>query len=223
MMIPDNELKQIEASLNLWRTPNEFAQIIYALHDRVPSHKVWGPKLKFLREGVNAADFSRTLGCEHVRLVKEAPQRPDFEIRSGGMVKGYQLTEALEVDRKRNDEDWESNVIELDPAAAWAVRAAMVPGQLRKAVKNKLGKYPPNSCSLAVYLNIGTYGLRQKEIEADFHDATALSKDEFTEVWVFWGLNYYLLWQEGKHSSRVVRSQIDFDNLAGSSFAALFG
>ena len=226
MTIPASELNEIEASLNQWRTPTESSEIVEALLHRVPSKILWGPKFRFLRESINAADFSLALGGEHVRLVEKAREHPDFEIRSGGIVRGY-VTEAQTVGRRRGSEDWESNVIEFDPVENWIARAAMVPGQLRKAVKNKVGRYTPNTSALAVYLNIGTYGEGQKEIVADFHDATALAKDEFTEVWVFWGGNFYLLWRDGKHSSRVVQAHMqndDADNSTpGAAYEALFG
>lgn len=208
--VPKHELKAIEASLREWRNPVEFGSIAHELNERMPNKQFQRqPGLQFFREAVNAADFAKALGCELVRLCEG--NWPDFEISKAGVVKGYELIEAMEKDRKRGEEDWDSNEIELVPVSEWRKAAAMIPGELRKAVEKKVNKnYSPNKSGLAVYLSItGTYGPRQKEIEADFHAATELAKDKFNEVWIAWGIRHYLLWRNGKASREIFQAPLN--------------
>lgn len=209
--VPKNELKVIEASLREWRNPVKFGSIAHELNERMPNKQFQRqPGLQFFREAVNAADFAMALGCDLVRLGEE-DQSPDFEISKAGVVKGYELTEAMEEGRRRGDEDWDSNEIELVPVGEWHKAAEMIPSQLRAAVKRKVKKdYPPNEFGLVIYLSItGTYGLRQTEIEANFHAATELAKDKFNEVWIAWGIKHYLLWRNGNASREIFQAPLN--------------
>ena len=193
-----------------WMNPSEFGSIVHGLNERMPNKQFQRqPGLQFFREAMNAADFAKALGCELVRLCEG--NWPDFETSKDGVVKGYELIEAMEKDRKRGDEDWNSNKVEFVPVGEWHKAAAMIPDELRKAVAKKIHKnYSSNKSGLAIYLNVGsTFGLHQAELEADFHGATELAKDIFNEVWVFWGNKHYLLWQSGNASRDVFQAHLN--------------
>jgi hypothetical protein len=201
--VSKNELKEIEASLREWHKPVDFGRIADLLSERMPDNQFKRqPGLSFFREAIIAADFAKALNCEFVRLCDGS--RPDFATCKNGIENAFELVEAMEKDRKRGNEDW--TVIRPIPLCEWHKAAEMIPRQLREMVKKKVGKkYPSREFGLMIYLNICTFGLRQKEVEADFHAATELAKDQFNEVWIAWGMKHYLLWRDGRTSSEVIQ------------------
>lgn len=205
--VSKNELKEVEASLREWHKLVDFGKITNRLSEMMPNNQFkTQPGLSFFREAIIAADFAKALNCEFVRLCDGS--RPDFATRKSGIEKAFELVEAMEEGRKRGNEDW--TVIKPMPLCEWHEAAEMIPRQLREMVKKKVGKkYPSREFGLMIYLNISTFGLRQKEVEADFHAATELAKDQFNEVWIAWGMKHYLLWCDGRTSSEVIQAPIN--------------
>jgi hypothetical protein len=54
---------------------------------------------------------------------------------------------------------------------------------------------------LLIYLNIAEYGTMQKKIEGAMADATTVAKDAFSQVWVLWKSQLYLVWNNGERAT----------------------
>ena len=214
--VPKNELKAIEVSLRKWLNPVEFGSIVNRLNERMPNKQFQRQAgLQFFREAINAADFAKAIDCELVRLC--AGNWPDFETCKGGIKKGYELMEVMEKDRKRGDEDWDSNKVEFVPVGRWHKEAEMIPRELRKAVAKKVAKnYSSNMSGLVIYLNLGSFNTHELESRtvSDFHHATELAKNKFKEIWIAWVGKHYLLWSDGEASDKVFPATLNLQATA---------
>ena len=79
----------------------------------------------------------------------------------------------------------------MDPYENWVRRANAIPTALADGIKKKKGKLYPQSTELFVYLNIGEYGIRQKEIEAVIRALLAEPVVPFAAIHVRWKEKIY--------------------------------
>lgn len=161
--------------------------------------------LAFVRDAWIGSRFAQARGADAVRLWPG--DRPDCELTFQGRRELFEIVEADQPGRQRSAEyreliqraeRGEPPAIEEDPVENWFARAANGPQMLEHAAKSKAAKgYDPN-VSLLIYLNLGEYAVRQREIEEAMQPCTASAKDIFREVWVLWRGAAYPLWQRGE-------------------------
>ena len=199
-------------SLCKWQSPADFIAMVDELMSRMGGYQFFAhTKAASERDAWVAAKLASSLSGEAVRLGPD--EWPDFEIRGEGRVRQYEITEADIPGRRRGDEykaagragssQWEMDLVEN-----WVARAMQAPGAIRQDAIGKANKGYPPSARLVIYLNIGEYGVRQKEIEAAMAESTSPAKDAFHEVWVLWKTQLYLLWNEGVQRTLIVRLQL---------------
>lgn len=211
MMLARGELESYKATLSEWRSPEEFIRIVDDLMGKVGGLQFFtDTRIGFGRDAWVAAKLSSAFHPEAVRL---GPDRwPDCETCTRGHVEQYEITEADVPGRKRGDEyktaagrSPDAPKLESDPVENWVVRADQVPAALEVAAELKAKKGYPKSARLVIYLNIGEYGIRQKEIEAAMAASTASAKDAFSQVWVLWKRRMYLVWNDAERTALVVQ------------------
>jgi len=180
--------------LAAWREPAAMAQYVDAVNDHMGSKDFFNQAgVEFLRDAWAAAEFAGKRGARQVRLV--AGQWPDFELRLDGRVEQFECVEADTPGRRRGDEYRDGELaVEDDPVEDWCDRAAKVPEAIRAAVGKKLTKHYDGKVQLLIYLNINEFGIRQKEIESAFPEATAKAKDQFGAIWILWKARVYRPW-----------------------------
>jgi hypothetical protein len=202
------ELKESELTLREWMSPQDFKKLSEHYRQQVMSGKLFkSPGHQFLFEAWTACEFTGLIACDAVRLFDD--RWPDFQTRTGNIIKGYEVAEVLEPGRTRGDENWNSDSVIPDPVEDWYKRAEMIPPALRDVVAKKVAKnYPPKKAALLIYLNIHEWGVRQTEIEADLHDATKLAKASFTDIWLLWKHKLYHLWKDGESATGVFQKQL---------------
>ncbi len=160
----------------------------------------------FITEAKAAGQFAGIKGADAVRLVPDRERWPDFELHFEDRREPWEFTEADLPERRRGDEyrqraeriaagglAWDD-----DPVEKWAERAERIPTILEQRCAAKAAMGYSGAAALLVYLNIGEYGIRQREIETSFQKATAVAKDAFTSVWVLWKARAYHVWQHGR-------------------------
>lgn len=206
------DLLEAKVSLQQWLSPQEFCRKAEQYRNAIPSGSLFkSPGHQFLFEAWTACEFVGLTNCDHLRLTND--DWPDLQICYGGVVKGYEIAEVLEPGRKRGAEDWSNDSVISDNEANWHRRAALIPRALRAGTASKVAKhYPRNMAALLIYLNIHEWGVKQREIEADLHDATALAKDDFTDVWVLWKHKLYHVWQDGQYSTVTYEKKLTLED-----------
>ncbi len=206
------ELKQAEASLRQWMSPDEFSRRSETYRARViPGTLFHQPGYQFLFEAWTACHFINLVPCDAVRLFDG--NWPDFQTRQRDIIKGYEVAEVIDPNRRRGAENWNAESVIPDPEEDWHKRAALILPTLRAVIAKKVGKhYPANEAALLLYLNIDEWGVRQRELEADFHAATQLAKDKFTDVWLLWKVRLYHLWQNGEKATGVFQRQLSVED-----------
>ncbi|MGB3489530.1 MAG: hypothetical protein WBA37_11210 [Xanthobacteraceae bacterium] len=99
---------------------------------------------------------------------------------------GAEVTETIEPGRKRRLENWKPGEWRGDPGSEWNRRAELIPVALANSLtKKKAIKYPSDT-ELFIYLNIGEYGIRQREIEDEIKRQLAASAGPFCQIYVLW-------------------------------------
>jgi hypothetical protein len=191
------ELEEWKAWFSQWQAPAEFAQHVDELRCKAgPSQFFNDPHIAFGRDAFVAAKTATALAVDAVRLCPDT--WPDFELRFGGDVRQYEVREADVEDRRRGDEyKATSSEPQFDD---WAARVCRVPTALRRAAAAKASKHYPKSAGLVIYLNIGDYGWKRKEIEAVLHGETSAAKDAFRDVWVLWDGRLYWVWDQSERA-----------------------
>lgn len=185
--------------------PDAMLDLVEELRAILRGHMMVQSGLTFVREAWVASRFAQARGADAVRIWPK--DRPDCELTLGGRRELFEIVEADQPGRKRSTEYKERMqkaergelvVVECDPVEEWIARAANGPKMLRDAAAKKANKDYEPGISLLIYLNLGEYGIRQKEIEAAMRPATACAKDAFLEVWVLWEGGAYLVWRLGE-------------------------
>jgi hypothetical protein len=192
--------------LSSWHSPDEVAAYVEAVGDAVgPANFLSQPGTQFLRDAWAAAQFGRHQCSDQVRLVPEAEQWPDFEVRANGWAEKFECVEADLPGRRRGDEyraaerraaAGESTVVH-DPVEDWHLRAEQALPAVSAAVNLKLAKNYARGASLLVHLNIDEWGVQQNKIEAGLAAAVAPGLPHFVAVWVLWKARLYGPWKSG--------------------------
>lgn len=192
------EIADLQSRLTTWLPPEEILRLV----GRIGSLAYFCQSgLAFLRDAWIGAEFAKIRQLELVRLVSDI--YPDFEILSGGGIERFEAVEADDPERRRGDEYRDSSDhAQCDPIDSWIARAEQTPLWLAAACQKKANKRYGARANLVVYLNVGEYGIRQREIESCFPSATASVKGSFDAVWVLWKSKAYLVWQSGEQPRR---------------------
>ena len=61
-----------------------------------------------------------------------------------------------------------------------------IPAVLAERASKKAAKGYSGAAGLLIYLNINEFGIREREVEASFLDATAPAIKSFDAVWILW-------------------------------------
>jgi len=216
-----HEIKQHRAWFQEWRDSSEMLEYANCLMDdmasdtpgefgNISAHLFNQTGVGFIHEAWAAATFAGYRNADKVRLAREDP--PDFQLCTADGIENWELTEALDANRRRGAEYSESAAraargeddLELDPIENWHARARQIPIRLKECATKKAAKnYSPDT-RLLIYLNIDDgFGTRQKEVEECMADSTKPAKNDFAEVWGLWKHQTYPLWQYGKpHAGR---------------------
>jgi hypothetical protein len=175
-----------------WRSPNEaldqldlIMSTIRSDHSFQRSAFVTHREAKQLREIWVLAKCAGLMKIPRIKLSVEDP--PDGYFCRENEVVPAEVLEVLEPGRKRNLE-FRPNApeIAMDPVENWVRRANAIPGALEEGIRKKKAKTYPASTELFIYLNIGEYGIRQKEIEKSIRALLAEPVLPFGAIHVRW-------------------------------------
>jgi hypothetical protein len=175
-----------------WRSPKESLEELDLINRTVRSDYsfqnsafVTHRDAKPLREIWVLAKCAGLMNIPKIKLSVEDP--PDGYISRGEDAVPAEVLEILEPGRKRNVEFGpDAPEISMDPVENWVRRANAIPGALKEGIQKKKGKTYPHSTELFVYLNIGEYGIRQKEIEGHIRLLLAEPVTPFGAIYVRW-------------------------------------
>jgi len=188
--------------MSQWRPPGDMNEYVHELMNSVGSKALFNKSgTTFILEAWIAGHFANVVGATTVRLIDD--QWPDFELRLNENLIRFETTEADVPGRKRGDEYRQSPQMMEDPVEDWIARAEAVPGALKTAVRKKKAKLYSKHENLLIYLNIGEYGIRHREIIAAFPDATKDARDIFKSVWILWKQQAFEVWRDGEPSQQV--------------------
>jgi hypothetical protein len=199
MTIPKARLHELKQKLSEWQSPASFNAELVTVLGQMPSEQLFKQSgLTFLREAWVILYLAKVLGAEAVRLTDS--EWPDAAIQIHSRVTEFEIVEALPCGRERGRENWNSSGPIHESIAQSLQIVGTIPAILAHAIRKKISKGYPPTASLVVYLNVSEWGLRQAEIEAALHDSTAMARNSFRQVWVFWKSRFYLLWDGGQRS-----------------------
>ena len=201
------EIARHKSWLTQWHEPSEVLQYLEAVNRAAGRYLFIQAGLAFLRDAWAAATLANIQEASAVRLV--ADEWPDFELRLGENVEPFEVTEADVPGRKRGQEYQEAEntvgpdgiSVEDDPVEEWILRAEAAPIALRLAAQRKANKAYSGGVHLLIYLNISEFGIRQREIENCFQEATKAAKATFDTVWILWKATAYKVWDKGRPSN----------------------
>jgi hypothetical protein len=125
------------------------------------------------------------MGIPKIRLSTTDP--PDGYIDRNGEAVPAEVLEVIEPGRRRSLEfGLGIPTMSMDPVENWVRRADAIPSALADGILKKKAKGYPQSTELFVYLNIGEYGIRQKEIEAFIRSLLAQPVAPLAAIHVRW-------------------------------------
>ena len=181
------ELAAGRSELERWQTPAAFIAKVKELGERVKSDKLFNlTTVKFLLDAMVLAEFVKFRPTEMVRLVEQRAEWPDGQIGTRKNPANIEITEAMEVGRKRGDEYRNPQQPQDVTAEDLHRRAKAIPEQLEKAIQQKADKGYSHKCVLVVYLNIVNHGVLQKESEAGIANVKAKYANDFQGICVLW-------------------------------------
>lgn len=196
------QIASLESDLTIWQSPIKMqAYLDEALHEVGSTVFFNQAGLAFLRDAWTAANFGIARNARQVRLVSDV--WPDFELQMGDEIEPFEAVEADDPKRRRGLEfrNFTDEILE-DPVEDWIRRAEAAPAWIEKVCQGKAAKSYIAGANLVVYLNMGEYGIRQKQVEASFATSTTSVRSHFHTVWVLWQANAYLVWKEGRQPQR---------------------
>ncbi|MCV9935591.1 hypothetical protein OIU35_04380 [Boseaceae bacterium BT-24-1] len=203
--LTDVERKSWRLRLEKPMPPDAMIRLVEELRDILQGRMLVQAGLAFIRDAWTAGKFAQARGADAVRLWPG--DRPDCELTFDGKRELFEIVEADQPGRQRSAEyrtlvqraeRGEPTTVEEDPVEDWIARAANGPKMIMDAAMKKAAKgYDPN-ISLLIYLNLGEYGIRRREIEEAMQPSTTSAKDSFYEVWVLWQGAAYSLWRVGE-------------------------
>jgi hypothetical protein len=189
------EIADLECCFAQWQSPDALSTLVDEAMNRIGSRDLFNQGgLAVVRDGWTAAEFGQARQATQVRLITDA--WPDFELKIHDQIEPFEGVEADDPQRRRGDEYRNSTgEIEDDPVEDWIARAEQAPIWLEAACRKKANKKYSTRSNLVIYLNLGEYGIRQKEVERSFSSATAAAKDSFNSIWILWKKRAYLVWE----------------------------
>jgi hypothetical protein len=186
---PPLSVEEIEAarvSLAQWQSSDAFKDAVDALSARCVS-KDWfnRPQLKFLHDAFVLARFARHQRVDKVRLAEPSAQWPDGFVQFADKLHNIEVT-STHGGRKLGDEYRAVKGPTMDPVENWVARGESIPKYLDEAIAAKSRKQYGAPCWLVVYLNIGEYGILQKETEAIIAQMKSRYASAFEAISVLW-------------------------------------
>jgi hypothetical protein len=177
--------------LTVWHYSSHFQDIVAALGKQIPTPKLWGNRYKFVREAMTLAEFAKL--STNVTDVRLGNDPPDGWLRlGGGKELAVEVTEVLELDRKRGDEYRENQIASNDDLIEENLEARIetIEPQLENAIESKVDKYQFEA-TLLIYLNIVDHGRAQDEIEAAIARQKAKYICSFADIHIIWKAKLY--------------------------------
>lgn len=176
--------------LSQWQSPEDFIKRVQAADQLLESPVLFNKSnINFLFDALSLAEFVRLDPPEMVRLASPKEQWPDGFIGNPKVFRHIEITEVMEPGRRRGDEYRLENLTkkpELDRPENWRERGAQIPKALENAIKKKMAKNYATKPVLVVDLNIGEYGLLQKETIAAIASSKAQYTSAFDDIRVIW-------------------------------------
>jgi hypothetical protein len=126
---------------------------------------------------------------DQVRLADPSEQWPDGYVKIGDKVENVEATIAMMPGRQMWDEYQPSDgelILEHVPVEDWEKRAEAILHALEKAINDKIQKRYSSKMWLVVYLNIGSWGIRQAEIECSIAEIKQRYEASFDGLFVLW-------------------------------------
>ncbi len=169
-----------------WQSAESLEKLIDELAEPLGHRFITGPYTN-LREGHIAACFVLdAFPGRRVRLVRPPLTKPDFEIEGDPPI-GFEVVEAMELDRKRNDEYvGDAPLIREQPEELnnWTSAEPLIYAALKdRAAKKAAKEYPPGT-NLLLYFNIQANGGTNLRILKVARHAMAATFNRFNEVWI---------------------------------------
>ncbi len=186
------DVNRMRSELETWHNPSEMVAKVNATVERLGDVAFFNaPDLTFLREAWIAGKFGKSRGAERVRLIPD--HFPDFVISIDGREEEFEAAEVDAPDRRRGLEyaGQEGGIVH-DPVEQWVERARRAPEWIARVCRQKAEKRYGYKAHLVVYLNMGEYDIRHKEVVGTFPEATAPAHAAFASVWVLWKDEAYL-------------------------------
>jgi hypothetical protein len=191
--LDNKDLKEHRLALEAWQRPEELLARADAIMDQMGKADFFNQSgLAFVREAWAAGKFGIERGVDAARLAPDA--FPDFELRVGSAVEGWEFTEADDERRRRGEEMSAGKGRDGD----YLNVVERAPEELERVCQTKARKRYGEKVRLLVLLNIPSYGARQQETIESFRPSTAPAKDVFSEVWVLWNSRAYPVWRNGR-------------------------
>jgi hypothetical protein len=166
-----------------WHSPVAFVEVVEKWDSKTPKEVFLGGPGGSLREAWVLAEFVKLTEVDRVRLSDPDELWPDGYVEIGGEIKSIEITEVMELTRRRGDELKNPGpAVQMDPGENWVARAEAIPAALRAAVERKVKKRYGSSATLLVYLNISEWGIRQKETEQIIAEVKAEHASSFEQI-----------------------------------------
>lgn len=182
------EVRTIERAwceLARWQSPAKFQECVASFMSPIPSKELFNsPKLSFVLDAWVLAEFAVLKKVERVRLADKHEQWPDGYIDENRKI---EVTSVMEPGRRLGDEyRTAGGVVEDDPGEDWHKRVDTIPVALNAGLARKAAKRYGSKADLLVYLNIGEFGIRQKEIESVIAATKMKYLETFDRIHVLW-------------------------------------
>jgi hypothetical protein len=180
------DIAEARLSLARWHNPAEFKVETDALCARCKSRDWFNnPHLKFLHDAFVLARFAHRKSVDSVRLAESSEQWPDGYVRLDGKQHSIEVT-STHGGRALGKEYRDVKGPAMDPVENWIARADSIPKYLDEAINAKSKKRYSSPCWLVVYLNIGEWGIRQKETEIVISETKERYAPAFEAISVLW-------------------------------------
>lgn len=183
-------LAMARTELSQWQSPAAFIKRVGEVDSLIESAVLFTkPNINFLFDALVLAEFLKLKRVEQVRLAGAREGWPDGFIGNQKAFENVEITEIMEPGRRRGDEyrrTVENSKPPPDRPDDWRASAAKIPATLEAGIMKKVQKKYGTKPLLLVYLNIGDYGLMQKETKAAIAEQKAKYSESFREIWVIW-------------------------------------
>jgi hypothetical protein len=184
------DLVKARTELSRWQSPAAFIKRVEEIDSLIDSAVLFTkPNINFLFDALVLAEFVKLRRVEQVCLAGAREEWPDGFIGNPKAFENVEITEIMEPGRRRSDE-YRPTVHNSEPPPDrpedWRVQAAKIPAALEAGIKKKVRKNYGVKPILLIYLNMGDYGLMQKQTKAAITELKAKYSESFHEIWVIW-------------------------------------